>query len=214
MINRVTGRLHRAAFDLRAAPRRLKVQAAVRRDVRVPPPSAFARFGDDSWIVPPARVNSPHCIEVGSGVVILENSWLAVFPQGGLPAPLLRIGDRVHLGRSAHIACVGEVIIGDDVLTADNIFIADTYHGYENKGQPIIRQPMAPPAPVVIEKGAFLGIRSAILRGVTIGENAYVGAGAVVFDDVPPRSVAVGNPARVVRLYDERTGEWEPVSGS
>ena len=212
MIARIKERLYRTAITAKDAPRRLSVQAAVRRDLRVPPPSAFARFGAGSWIVPPARVNSPECIEIGSQVVLLEGAWLAVFPQVGRPAPRLSIGDRVHLGRAAHIACVGEIIIGDDVLTADNIFIADTYHGYEQRGTPILRQPMGDPAPVRIERGAFLGIRSVVLQGVTIGENAYVGAGAVVTADVPPRTLVVGNPARAVRAYDEATGEWKSVS--
>jgi acetyltransferase-like isoleucine patch superfamily enzyme len=184
----------------------------VARDLRVPPPSAFAAFGEGSIIVPPARVNSPEHIEVGDGVVLLEGAWLAVFAQPGRPVPRLRIGSRTRIGRSAHIACVGEVTIAEDVLTADQIFIADTYHGFEDGSRPIAQQPMAEPRPVVIERGAFLGIRSVVLQGVTVGENAYVGAGAVVTEDVPPRCVAVGNPARVVRRYDEGSGTWEPVS--
>jgi acetyltransferase-like isoleucine patch superfamily enzyme len=50
-----------------------------------------------------------------------------------------------------------------------------------------------------------------ISPGVTIGTNAYLGAGAVVTKDVPPRTVVVGNPARAVRAYDPATGEWERV---
>jgi acetyltransferase-like isoleucine patch superfamily enzyme len=72
---------------------------------------------------------------------------------------------------------------------------------------------MTDPQPVRICRGAFLGIRSVILPGVTVGENAYVAAGAVVFDDVPPRTVVVGNPARAVRAYDPDAGEWVAVSG-
>ena len=184
----------------------------VARDLRVPPPSAFAAFGSGSVIVPPARVNTPERIEIGDGVVLLEGAWLAVFAQPGLPPPRLSIGSRTRIGRSAHIACVGEVVIGDDVLTADQIFIADTYHGFEDRTRPIAQQPMAAPQPVVIERGAFLGIRSVILQGVTVGENAYVGAGSVVSEDVPARTVVVGNPARVVRRFDEGSGQWESVT--
>jgi acetyltransferase-like isoleucine patch superfamily enzyme len=105
------------------------------------------------------------------------------------------------------------VSIGEDVLTADHVFIADTYHGFEQSGVPIMQQPMAAARPVAIARGAFLGIRAIVLPGVRIGENAYVGAGAVVHRDVPDRTVVVGNPARPVRTWDEARGAWRAVSG-
>jgi acetyltransferase-like isoleucine patch superfamily enzyme len=198
-----------AAAERRLAPTRL----AARRDLSPPPPTAFERFGKGAIVVPPARINSPECITIGDEVVVLEGSWLAVYPQPGRPAPRLTIGARTRIGRSCHIACVGQVSIGEDVLTADHLFIADTYHGYERPDAPVIAQPMAAPQPVVIERGAFLGIRAVILQGVTIGENAYVGAGAVVDRSVPARTVVVGNPARPVRTWDPGAGEWRPVAG-
>jgi len=211
----VTGRARRAAARTkqRLANRRFQrtLDANVRESLAVPIPASFAAFGAGSIIVPPARVNSPDCISIGADVILLEQSWLAVFPQEGLPRPRLSIGDHTRIGRAAHIACIGEVRIGPEVLTSDYIYIADTYHGYEAAGVPIGAQPMADPAPVVIERGAFLGIRSVVLRGVTIGENAYVAAGAVVVDDVPPRTVVVGNPARQVRRYDSDRGAWVAV---
>jgi carbonic anhydrase/acetyltransferase-like protein (isoleucine patch superfamily) len=190
---------------------RRKLDASVRDSLAVPIPAAFARFGRGSIIVPPARVNSPECIDIGDDVILLEQAWLAVFPQPNLPPPRLTIGAHTRIGRAAHIACVGEVTIGPEVLTSDYIYIADTYHGYEEPTQAIGAQPMAEPRPVRIERGAFLGIRSVVLRGVTVGENAYVAAGAVVVDDVPPRTVVVGNPARPVRRYDADRGEWVAI---
>jgi acetyltransferase-like isoleucine patch superfamily enzyme len=184
-------------------------QAALARrtaaDVTPPPPSAFAAFGDGSWIVPPARVVGAGHIHVGRAVTVLEGSWLSVVGE----APRLVIGDGTRIGRFVHIACVGEVVIGEDVLTADQVYIADSHHGYD-PDQP--GRPMAPPRPVRIGRGAFLGIRSVVLEGVTIGENAYVGAGAVVTTDVPDRAVVVGNPARILRRWDMAAQCW--VSGS
>ena len=55
----------------------------------------------------------------------------------------------------------------------------------------------------VIKKGAKIGANSTLLPGVVIGENALVGAGSVVVDDVPPGAVVVGNPARVIRQISE-----------
>ena len=103
--------------------------------------------------------------------------------------------------------------IGPDVLIDDHVFIADTYHGYEQRGVPIIRQPMATPQPVVVERGAFLGVRAVVLAGVTIGENAYVAAGTVVDRAVPARTVVAGNPAQPIRAWDGAAGKWRRVEG-
>lgn len=179
-----------------------------------PPPEAYAAFGEGSVIAPPATVNCPHRIEIGRGVWIMPGAWLSVFEEhnGRRYEPRLRIGDRVALWRHAVIACVGSVEIEDDVLTADRIFIGDTSHGYRDPRAPVARQPLIDPRPVRIGRGAFLGVGAIVLAGVTIGENGYVGAGAVVTSDVPARSVVVGNPARVVRRWDEAAGDW--VAGS
>jgi acetyltransferase-like isoleucine patch superfamily enzyme len=54
-------------------------------------------------------------------------------------------------------------------------------------------------APILIKRGAWVGARSIILKGVTVGEGAVVGMGSVVTSDVPPRTIVAGNPARVIR---------------
>lgn len=194
--------------------RQVRLYRDARRDVTPPRPSAFACFGAGSVIVPPARVLAPECIEIGDGVVIHEHAWLSVVHAVDAVTPRLVLGDRVRIGRFAHVACVGEIIVEDDVLTADGIFLGDTYHGYEDPDTPVSRQPMAKPERIVIRRGAFLGIRSIVLQGVTVGENAYVAAGAVVTRDVPARTIVAGNPARPVRRWDEAARDWLRVSES
>jgi acetyltransferase-like isoleucine patch superfamily enzyme len=201
---RVSGIRQRVA-DLRRS-RQVALQTV--RDVTPPPPSAFAAFGQGSYIVPPARVGTPEAISIGRDVLIAEHSWLSVVPAVEGIWPSLRIGDRSRLGRFVTIACVGEVVIEEDVLTSDRIFLGDTYHDYSDPERPILQQPMAAPRPVRIGRGAFLGIASIVLQGVTVGEQAYVGAGAVVTSDVPPRTLVIGNPARAVRHYDASAGQW------
>lgn len=177
-----------------------------------PPPEAYAAFGEGSVVAPPATVRCPHRIEVGKGVFIMPGSWLSVMEEhnGRRYEPRLRIGDRVSLGRHVVVACVGSIDIEADVLTADRVFIGDTYHDYRDPDTPVARQRLADPKPVRIGRGAFLGVGAIVLPGVTIGTNSYVGAGAVVTRDVPDRCVVVGNPARVVKRWDEATGTWLP----
>jgi carbonic anhydrase/acetyltransferase-like protein (isoleucine patch superfamily) len=204
----VNGDLRRRVAELR---RSWLVAVRTMRDTNPPPPSAFASFGEGSWIVPPARVLTPEAISIGRDVTIHEHAWLSVVPAIEGVKPRFDIGDRCSIGRLCHIACVGEIVIEEEVLTAAMVFIGDTYHDYADPDRPVLDQPMAHPKPVHIGRGAFLGIGSIVLQGVTIGEQAYVAAGAVVTSDVPPRTLVGGNPARPVRHYDESTGKWSSV---
>jgi acetyltransferase-like isoleucine patch superfamily enzyme len=202
-------------MHLRGANERVRQQLARRillyRMRRVVPPGRFGAFGARSVIEPPFRVAFPEVIDIGSDVWIRPNAWFSAHgerhPDG---APLLSIGDRAQLGSDLVIACNGRVEIGPDVLTSDRVFIGDTYHEYRDPTRPIHQQGMAPPEPVRIGAGAFLGIGVIVLGGVTIGENACVGAGAVVTSDIPKQCVAVGNPARVVRHWDSASEAWCP----
>ncbi len=187
--------------------------ATTARTLTPPPPSAFAAFGDGSWIVPPARVLCPELVSIGSGVIIHEHAWISVAPVVEGITPSLRIGDGTHIDRLCHLACVGSIDIGRECLIAERVLIGDSYHQYQDPDVPVIRQPMSPPRPVVVGDGAYIGFAAVIGHGVTVGANAYVGAGAVVTEDVPARTVVVGNPARVIRWWDAEAGTWQPASG-
>ena len=185
-----------------AARRRKRVLTRVARRAH------FASLGEGSIIEPPFRVVSPDRVHIGCDVQIRPNAWFSVVADRPGAVPTLWIGDRAMLGADLVIACISHVEIGPDVLTSDRVFIGDTYHEYRDVHRPIRDQGLAAPKPVRIGAGAFLGIGAIVLPGVTIGENAYVGAGAVVTRDVPARSVAVGNPARVVSRWDADSSSW------
>jgi len=63
--------------------------------------------------------------------------------------------------------------------------------------------------PTVLKEDVHIGSNSVVVAGVTIGEKTQVGAGSVVTRDIPPFSVAVGNPARVVKRFNFNTKKWE-----
>jgi acetyltransferase-like isoleucine patch superfamily enzyme len=207
---RSAGRVLPASFAerMRAVRRSRGSARATARDLTPPSPEAFGAFGKGSWIMPPSRVTSPELIRIGAGVRIYEHAWLSVVPAVEGVRPSLVIGNRCSIGRMVHIACVGEIVIEDDVLTSDCVFIADTYHGYSDPDRPVLTQPMAEPRRVVVGHGSFLGIGAIILQGVVVGAQAYVAAGAVVTRDVAPRTLVAGNPARAVRHYDSGSGVW------
>ena len=190
----LAGRLRRQGDRLRAARAAVAAQAAL----LPPPPSAFAEFGAGSVIVAPARVDRPDLIHLGAGVVVHEHTWLSIQALEAGVTPCLRIGDRTRIGRFGMIACLGSVTIGTGVLISDNVFIGDTYHGYEDVSLPVHAQPMAPHRPVVIGDRAHIGFGAIVLRGVHIGEGAVVEPGSVVVADVPAGARVAGNPARML----------------
>src|SRR5438128_953525 len=104
----------------------------------------------------------------------------------------IRIGNGTYLNRSCEIVAGQEVVIGRDCKIARDVIIMDTDQ-HPLPGAELIT------APVIIGDDVWVGARAIILKGVTIGAGAIVGAGSVVTRDVPPRAVVAGVPARVIR---------------
>ncbi|WP_374196209.1 DapH/DapD/GlmU-related protein [Agromyces sp. ISL-38] len=97
------------------------------------------------------------------------------------------------------ISAVSSVIIEDGVAIARGVYISDHAHGFDRPDVFIRDQPLDRVAPVRIGRGAWLGQNVVVMPGVTIGAGAVVGANSVVRDDVPPRCVVAGTPARLIR---------------
>lgn len=119
------------------------------------------------------------------------------------------LGDRVRVGIGSVV--IGPVTMGNGSGLGQNVFVSGFNHGYADASKNSSQQALDV-RPTVIEDEAHIGANSVVLAGVTIGRNCQVGAGSVVTKDIPPYSVAVGNPARVVKQYNHSTGEWERVN--
>jgi acetyltransferase-like isoleucine patch superfamily enzyme len=165
---------------------------------------AFRRFGTGSAICfPVAALYGEEYIELGEGCIIGPYCSLSagVMPGQVLDhSPVVTIGDRVLIGKGSGIVGHREIVIGDDVWTGHHVYITDANHGYEDVTEPIGRQ-FSEPRPVSIGSDWWLGHGAVVLPGATIGRHVVVGAGAVVTGEIPDFSVAVGNPARVIRRY-------------
>lgn len=110
----------------------------------------------------------------------------------------LEIGRGVVIGPETTIGAAGKIILEDRVRISKGVFIETA--GLIFDGNPPYRHHMRP---IVIRKGVWLGARSMVLSGVTIGEYAVIGAGAVVTRDVPPYAVVAGNPAKVIKTFQK-----------
>ena len=150
-------------------------------------------------------------IRVGANTHI--KGELLTFAHGGE----ISIGEYCYVGEQSHIWSAASISIGDRVLISHNVNIFDSlthpinplkrhlhYQQIITCGHPA--QVDLEEAPIRIGNDAWIGCLALVLRGVTIGEGAIVGAGSVVSKDVPPFTIVAGNPARVVRELgpDER----------
>lgn len=169
----------------------------------------FRAFGESSAICfPPAALFGERYIAVGAGTVIGPYATLSagVSPEHELgDVEVVRIGDRCLIGKGSGIVAHERVEIGDDVFTGHYVYVTDANHGYEDVEVPPGRQ-FASSRPVTIGDGAWLGHGSIILPGASVGKHTIVGAGSVVTGALPDFSVAVGNPARVIRYFVEGRG--------
>lgn len=120
----------------------------------------------------------------------------------------------VHIGNHTRIGIgnvvIGPVTIGNHVILAQNIVMSGLNHVYEDVHTPIHLQPVTTKQ-ITIEDDCWIGANAVITAGTTIGKHSVVAAGAVVTKDIPPFSIAVGNPARVIKHYNPETQSWEKV---
>ena len=107
----------------------------------------------------------------------------------------IRVGRKVFINQACVLNDIGGIDIGDDVMIGPRVSLLTSGHPLD----PERRRRQIVAAPIVIERGVWLGAGATVLQGVTVGADAVVAAGAVVSRDVPPRTLVAGVPARVVR---------------
>ncbi len=121
----------------------------------------------------------------------------------------------VILGKKVLIGCgskiTGPITFGDNILLGQDVVMSALNHDYEDPTKPIVDQ-WYTVKEIIVEDGVWMGAGVIVTPGVRIGKNAVVGAGSVVTKDVPPYSVVVGNPARVVKYYDFKAQKWVKTS--
>ena len=137
---------------------------------------------------------------LGSGVIVGDQACVrercelgdgVVVGRGSLVENDTSVGARTKIQANAYVTAYSlleeDVFIAPGVVTTNDNFMGRTERRHRLRAGPTIR------------RGARVGGGAVLLPGVEIGEEAYVGAGAVVLEDVPPRAVVVGNPARQIR---------------
>jgi acetyltransferase-like isoleucine patch superfamily enzyme len=157
----------------------------------------------------------PHKIHIGSNVVVDDNCLVDAKGESNRG---IRIGDGVFIGRNSILSCkngdieladganvgfncevfsASRVTIGRNVLMAAYTYVIGGDHDFSDPSKTVLEQTRTS-AGVTVGDGAWIGAGAKILDGVAIGDGAVIGAGAVVRESVPASAIAVGVPARIV----------------
>ena len=159
------------------------------------------------------RIVNPQYIDMGGQIFLDDDVELCVNKTMEAVTPRLVIGNRVHFGKMNRIGCDNKIVIEDDVLFAPHVHISDRNHGFEDIHVAISKQKVTSKGPVVIGAETWLGFGCQVMSGVKIGRHCVIAAGAVVVKNVPDYCVVGGNPARILKQYNQETHKWEKYNG-
>jgi acetyltransferase-like isoleucine patch superfamily enzyme len=157
-------------------------------------------LGAHTTLFRPLKIRNPRAVAIGARVTILDQFVLADLRPGEGDYPKIVIGDGTVIQFRFQCNAAESVRIGRNVLIASNVLVTDSDHVVEPGSVPVTRNGKWTSRPVRIGDNCWLGQNAVILKGVTVGHDAIVGANSVVTRDVPPCSVSVGNPARVIKV--------------
>ena len=131
-------------------------------------------------------------------------------------SPQIIIGERVSFGTDAHVACVGQIVIGNDFLAGSRVTIIDHDHGFYAGRCDFQSRPDTKPSeralnwkPIIIGNNVHVGENAVILKGVIIGDGVVVAAGSIVLKDIPSNTIVAGNPAIPIKSFDLVSKSWK-----
>lgn len=169
-------------------------------------------IGKGSYIEYPAIIGHPELIKVGEHTQILSGSRLQCYSEEiKMEECGIEIGNSCFITFGVSILATSKIKIGDNVLIASNCCFVSHNHGMNPEKQETYMQQPLESEPITIGNGCWIGEQVMVMPGVTIGKCCIVGAGAVVTDNIPDYSIAVGCPSKVIKTYNFDRHCWECV---
>jgi len=138
-------------------------------------------------------------LTIGEGTLLEPGCWLTLAPEARI-----EVGEGCFLNRNTMLAAHEQIEIGDHTMLANGCFVGDADHRFDDPDMPITWQGFTSKGPVRIGANCWLGVNCVVTSGVTIGERCVIGANSVVTRDLPPRTIAAGAPASVIKRIERR----------
>lgn len=146
-------------------------------------------------------------IRLGSNVAIGSGSWLNINDRDS-PTDALVIGDNCFIGRRNFFSVGRSIILRDYCLTAMNCAFIGSSHRYDDPMSAYMTTGVTLDADIYVGANCFFGYGSQVIGNVRIGHGCVIGAGTLIRGDIPPFSLAVGNPAKVIKRFDFSSRQW------
>lgn len=170
-----------------------------------------------------AKIGLNFSVVGASSIIIGENfnggdnislwAWEKYDGKSRLQKPCLIIEDNVTITNNCVVTCANKIQVGEGTLLGKGTFITDNSHGKNKELDELKIQPgkreLYSKGPVNIGKNVWTGTNVCIMPGVSIGNGAIIGANSVVTHDIPEAAVAVGAPARVVKIIGSESIKHE-----
>lgn len=170
----------------------------------------FFHFGNNSTINKPyLQLSGLKNISIGDNATILNNCRLSVYGNSDKANIIIGSNCYIGFGFSALCSAKANIRIGDSVLFASNVIVTNENHGINPEIETPYMDQELTAKDVSIGDGSWIGEKVVILPGIKIGKKCIVGAGSVVTKSIPDFSMAVGNPAKIIKKYSFESHKWE-----
>lgn len=160
---------------------------------------AFIRFPVEGEVL--EALDSGRLV-IGNGTLLEPGCWLTLSPEARI-----EIGEGCFLNRNVMLAAIDRIEVGDHVMFANGCFVGDSAHRFDDPDKPITWQGFTSKGPVRIGSNCWFGANCVVTSGVEIGDRCVIGANSVVTRNLPPRTIAAGNPAKVIREVEFKSDE-------
>jgi len=168
------------------------------------------KIGANSFLANNVQILGLKNIIIGSNTTIGENTLITINNRDTDKVKLI-IGNNVYIGRN-NFFTVGDVMtIGDYCIFGNNCSFISSNHNFSNPMMPYALSGATDSNKIEIGLNCWLGYNVSIIGSVKIGYGSIIGANSVVLKDVPPFSIAVGNPAKVIKVFNFNLNVWEKI---
>ena len=173
----------------------------------------FGSYGKDVYIEPGVVINRPRYAHLGDHVRIKRNTSVNLHPRDkNSEEGLLFVGNDVIISEGCIISACNRIVIEDHVGISPYVMIIDNSRKPGDIALPSKEQKVET-GYVHIGADTWIAYNAVVLMNVTIGKHCIIGALSVVNSDIPPYSVAMGCPAKVVKRFDFNRREWVRYPG-